>query len=228
MQTSWNKATIVQELFRCVSCHDSQELWRDIGVMLKLSYLWSSKIWAKGELPTVLPLWKASDIQLILWCEVDCFWLHPLKVTGLYSLSHSLYLTHACTHTNIFSYCLHIFCGIEQSQTSAQYISEDMTPFLRRIILKCCYHSTLVASLGIWCSLITFFLGSCQVSRYTFCIFQIYKSSALDQALLRVSFPVVTSFMWATSLFRSHPLTLSCHHDWMLNKCHLESTAWTL
>lgn len=196
--------------------------------MLKSSYLWSSKIWAKGEFPTVLPLWKASDIQLILWCEVDCFWLHPLKVTGLYSLSRSLCLTHACTHTNIFSYCLHIFCGIEQSQTPAQYISENMTPFQRRIMLKCCYHSTLVASLGIWCSLITFFLGSRQVSRYTSCVFQIHKSSALCRGLLRVTFPMVMSFMWTTPFFRSHPLIPNCHHDWTLNKCHLKSIAWTL
>lgn len=196
--------------------------------MLKSSYLWCSKIWAKGEFPTVLPLWKASDIQLILWCEVDCFWLHPLKVTGLYTLSHSLCLTHACTHTNIFSYCLHIFCGIEQSQTPAQYISEDMTPVLGRIMLKCCYHSTLVASLGIWCSLIMFFLESHQVCRYTSCIFQICKSSALCQALLRVTFPMVMSFIWATPFFRSHSLILNCHHDWTLNKCNFKSTAWTL
>lgn len=125
--------------------------------MLKSSYLWRSKIWVKEEFPTVLPLWKTSDVQLILWRKVDCFWLHQLKVTVLHSLSYSVYLTHACSHTNIFSYCLNIFCGTEQSQAPTQYISDDMTPFLRRIMLKCCYRSTLVASLGIWCSLITSF-----------------------------------------------------------------------
>lgn len=159
--------------------------------MLK-SYIWRPKIWAKVEFPTVSPLWKAADIQLILRCEVDCFWLHPLKVTGLYSLSLSH--THACTSTNIFSYCLHIFCGIEQNQTPVQYISEDMTPFRRRIMLKHCYHSTLVVSLCIWCSHITFFLGFCQGSHYTSCIFLIHKSSTLRQALLRVTFPMEMSF----------------------------------
>lgn len=183
--------------------------------MLESSYLWSSKFWAKWEYPTVLPLWKASDIQLILWCEVDCFWLRPLKVTGLHSPSRCL--THACTHTNIFPYCLHIFCAIELSQTPAQYISEDMTPFPRRIMLKCCYHSALVASLGIWCSLITFFLGSRQVSRYTSCIFQTDKSPALCQALLRGAFPMVMPSMWAAPFFSSCPLIPSSPHDWSLS-----------
>lgn len=171
--------------------------------MLKSSYLWSSKIWAQGEFPTALALWNAADIQLILWCEVDCFWLHPLKVTGLYFLFCSLCLTDASTHTNIFSYCLHIFCGVEQSQTPAQYISEDMTPFLRRIMLKCCYHSALVASLGICCSLIIFFLGSSQVSHHASPTFQIHKSSVLCQALLRVTIPMIMSSMWTTTILEA-------------------------
>lgn len=188
MQTSWN---------HCLGDFPLCFIWWFTGTwcwcVAEILHMKPGK-WAKVEVWTLLPLWKASDAQLILWCEVDCFWLHPLKVTGLYSLSHSVSYTHACTHTNIFSYCLHIFCGIEQNQTPAQYISDDMTPLRRRIMLKCCYQSTLAASLCIWCSNITFFLESCQGSRHTSRVFQTHKLSTLCQTLLRVTFPMEMSF----------------------------------
>lgn len=167
--------------------------------------------------------WHSVDLRMWSWLP-----LTPSIKGHWFVLPCSLCLTHACTHTNIFSYCLHIFCGVEQSQTPAQYISEDMTPFPRRIMLKCCYHSALVASLDIWCSLIPFFLGSRQVSCYTSCIFQIDKSPALYQDLLRGAFPMVMPSMWAAPFFRSHPLIPNSPHDWSLSKCHLKSMTWIL
>lgn len=165
-----------------------------------------------NSVATLKSFWHSVDLMMWSWL------LLTLSIKGhWFAFPLSLCLTHACTHTNIFPYCLHIFCGIELSQTPAQYISEDMTPFPRRIMLKCCYHSALVASLGIWCSLITFFLGSRQVSRYTSCIFQTDKSPALCQALLRGAFPMVMPSMWATPFFSSCPLIPSSPHDWSLS-----------
>lgn len=133
-----------------------------------------------NSVATLKSFWHSVDLMMWSWLV-----LTPSIKGHWFVFPHTLHLTHACTHTNIFSHCLHIFCGIEQSQTPAQYILEDMTPFPRRIMLKCCYHSALVASLGIWCSLITFFLASRQVSCYTSCIFQIDVTWALSTSSQR-------------------------------------------